>query len=211
MSAQPGQHDTALWRSVGVLIVLAALATGALSLVEQHTRERIDRNRELQATRMVAEVLPGLDYTNAPGLDSIAITDAELLGTAEPLRAYLARRLGTPVAVAVTVIASDGYVGPIRLLVGIDAAGTVLAVRALEHRETPGLGDQIDIDKTDWISAFTGRSLANTAAGAWALRADRGEFQALTGATVTSRAVVAAVRNALLYYRDAALLEQAAK
>ena len=92
-----------------------------------------------------------------------------------------------------------GYNGTIVLLVGVDVRGEVVTVRVLRHSETPGLGDGIDRDKDDWISGFDGTSLAMVP-GAWAVRRDGGEFDQLTGATVTSRAVVGAVHDALVYY-----------
>jgi electron transport complex protein RnfG len=106
------------------------------------------------------------------------------------------------------VHAPDGYSGAIRLLVAIDPAGTVLATRVVQHRETPGLGDFIDAGKSDWIARFTGRSLQSPTIAGWRVRKDGGEFDQYTGATVTSRATVGAVARALALFerhRDALL------
>jgi electron transport complex protein RnfG len=105
-----------------------------------------------------------------------------------------------PVAALFVVSARDGYAGPIRLLIGIAMDGTVTGVRVLEHRETPGLGDRVDTTKSDWILQFDGHSLRNPALTGWAIRSDGGEFDQLTGASVTPRAVIKAIRETLVYF-----------
>ncbi len=98
-------------------------------------------------------------------------------------------------------VAPHGYNAEIRLLIGISPSGTVTGVRAVSHRETPGLGDAIEVDKSDWIRQFDGTSLQMPPPAAWAVRKDEGgQFDSITGATVTSRAVVNAVKNTLLYF-----------
>jgi electron transport complex protein RnfG len=109
------------------------------------------------------------------------------------------RRAGTTVAVLLNVVAPDGYAGPIRLLVAVDAAGRVLGVRVLEHRETPGLGDAIESRRSDWLRGFDGRSLVDPPRDRWEVRRDGGDFDQFTGATVTPRAVVRAVRKTLVH------------
>jgi electron transport complex protein RnfG len=113
---------------------------------------------------------------------------------------YLAKRGGEPVAVILPVLAKEGYTGPIRLIVGIAPDGRILGVRVVEHKETPGLGDKIDIKKSDWILGFNGRSLGNPDQAGWQVKKDGGEFDALTGATITPRAVVKAVHAALMFF-----------
>jgi electron transport complex protein RnfG len=100
----------------------------------------------------------------------------------------------TPVATAITIIAPDGYVGEIRVLVGIDSNDRIVRARVLEHRETPGLGDKIDATKSNWINQFDNRQLAESS---WTLERDGGDIDHITGATITSRAVVNAIRRAL--------------
>src|SRR5690606_27069458 len=102
---------------------------------------------------------------------------------------------------ALTVTAPNGYGGAIRLLVGIREDGTVAGVRVIDHRETPGLGDGIEIEKSDWMTDFEGRSLGDPPVQRWRVKKDGGEFDQFTGATITPRAVVTAVRNALIYFR----------
>jgi len=181
------------------LVLVTAGATAIVGLVEQNTRDRIATNQSARAMQIVAEVLPPGNYDNDPHQDSLLISDSALLGSDEPLPAYRARFNLAPAAVALTVVAPDGYVAPIRLLVGIASEGTVTAVRALDHLETPGLGDQIDISKSDWIEQFAGRNLSS-GNKLLALRRDGGDLDHISGATITSRAVSKAVRNALRYY-----------
>lgn len=198
--SQPSRPQRS-WTGIISLVLIAACAALLVSEVAQLTAPQIERNRQLQATRMITEVLPGIDYTNEPALDFIEVTNADLLGSAEPLRVYSARQNGRPVAYAISAIAPDGYVGPIRLLVGVAVDGSVLAVRALEHRETPGLGDRIELERSSWISMFAETQAATAAQPDWALQADGGRFDQLSGATVTSRAVVRAVGKALRFFR----------
>jgi electron transport complex protein RnfG len=103
---------------------------------------------------------------------------------------------------------AQGYSGTIRLLVGIDATGAVTGVRVLAHAETPGLGDKVDVRVSDWILGFNGRSLQNPDTSGWRVRKDGGDFDQFVGATITPRAVVGAVHDALQFFaanRDALL------
>ncbi|WP_432463093.1 electron transport complex subunit RsxG [Agarivorans sp. QJM3NY_33] len=93
---------------------------------------------------------------------------------------------------------ANGYAGPIDLLIGVDADLAILGVRVLSHSETPGLGDKIEFEKTPWVLSFNGKSLDNTSQKAWAVKKDGGEFDQFTGATITPRAVVNSVHQALL-------------
>ena len=92
--------------------------------------------------------------------------------------------------------------GRIELLVGIDRNGVLAGVRAITHKETPGLGDKINTNVSDWIFGFAGKSLNNPDASGWKVKKDGGEFDQFTGASVTPRAVVAAVYRALQYFQE---------
>jgi electron transport complex protein RnfG len=188
--------------AVGRLGVLALAVALAIAVTAVATHERIARNETGRIMKVIATVLPRDLYDNEPALDRILVRAPELLGSSEALPLYRARRNGEPAAAVVTVVAPQGFAGPIRLLVAIAADGKVLAVRAIAHEETPGLGDRIDAAKSDWIRRFNGRSIADPAPERWAVRRDGGEFDQLTGATVTSRAVVNAVRDAALYFQQ---------
>jgi electron transport complex protein RnfG len=97
----------------------------------------------------------------------------------------------------IETIAPNGYSGNIYILVGVLPNGHISGVRVLKHRETPGLGDKIELRKADWILSFNGKNLTEDNAERWAVKRDRGEFDQFTGATITPRAVVGAVRNTL--------------
>jgi electron transport complex protein RnfG len=105
-----------------------------------------------------------------------------------------------PVAAVLTSLARDGYSGQIRLLVAITTEGTLLGVRVASHSETPGIGDAIDAHKSPWIRTFAGHSLTDPPENRWRLQKDGGDFDAISGATISSRAVVAATRRAMQYF-----------
>jgi len=141
-------------------------------------------------------------YDNALESDTIAVVDSDLLGSGENVTVYRARKNGLPIAVLIAPLAPDGYSGSIGLLVGINENGTLAGVRVTSHRETPGLGDDIEVQRSDWIESFAGRSLDKPSAAGWRVKKDGGDFDQFTGATITPRAVVAAVHKALQYYRE---------
>jgi len=144
--------------------------------------------------------VPEAIYDNDLLADRTEIDDPAFFRHPDPVTVYRARMDGAPVAVLMIVTAPNGYNGDIRMIVGVDAGGTVLGVRVVAHRETPGLGDPIETGKSDWILGFTGKSLHNPEDAGWAVKRDGGEFDQFTGATITPRAVVAAVHDALLYF-----------
>jgi electron transport complex protein RnfG len=187
-------------RAALLLTVVATVTVGAVAVVHDLSRPRIDANERAQRVARLAELLGQTKYDNDLLEDAITVRDPDLLGTADALPVHRARLRGQPVAALIETVAPDGYSGSIRLMVAVDAHGRLLGVRALSHRETPGLGDGIDRRKSDWIDAFAGRSLGDPAPDGWQVRKDGGEFDQFTGATVTPRAVVRAVRNALAYF-----------
>ncbi len=184
------------------LVLLAALGAALIAATDQLTRKRVAENEAAQIMKVLGALLPEGGYDNSPHLDVITLTGADLPGGNAVLPVYRARLAGEPVTAILTVIAPDGYVGSIRLLVGIRADGTISGVRALEHRETPGLGDNIETARSDWIRLFDGRSIEDPAPAAWLTRRDGGDFDQISGATVTSRAVIVAVRDSLIYFAE---------
>jgi electron transport complex protein RnfG len=103
------------------------------------------------------------------------------------------------VGVILPATARDGYSGDIELLVGVTADGEIAGARVVSHKETPGLGDGIDTKKSPWIMSFDGTSLVSPSQPDWGVKKDGGAFDQFTGATVTPRAVVAAIRRTLEY------------
>jgi electron transport complex protein RnfG len=189
------------WLGTALLAVAVTAAAGvAVTSAYDWSSGRIAANERARVVARLNSVLDpalrGRDLTTT----RLAIADLELLGSDDPIDVFVITEAGEPVAVLFASVAPHGYNAAINLLIGVSPAGAVTGVRAVRHRETSGLGDAIDSAKSDWIEQFTGKTLANPDAALWAVRQDDGSFDAITGATVTSRAVVAAVKNALLYF-----------
>jgi electron transport complex protein RnfG len=196
------------------VLLVAAIATAAALLVTvswEFSHERIEAN---QRARLLASLSSVLDASLLEqDLDPVLISalDEELLGSDEAIDVFVPVDGDTPLAAIFASIAPDGYNAPIALLVGLEVpSGRITGVRVVSHRETPGLGDQIDIDKSRWILQFNGKAVDDPPASAWAVTKDEGQFDSITGATVTPRAVIRAVYNTLLYFdahRDELLAE----
>lgn len=185
----------------GILLSLFTVIGATLvAYTFENTKARIAANERAALLRNLHVLVPPDSHTNDLFRDVIEVQDPTLLGRRDPVQVYRARRNGEPVALVLTPEAPDGYSGAIRLLVGIDPEGTLIGVRVLSHRETPGLGDAIEAERSDWILDFDGRSLGNPPAAQWRVRRDGGVFDQFTGATVTPRAVVNAVRKSLIYF-----------
>ena len=187
-------------RRNGMLLALfAMLTTAVVAGTQLGTAERIAKQQELARTAAMREILVEVPYDNALLDDGLPVRNGELLGYRQPRQAFRAR-LGTEVtAVLLPVIAPDGYTGAIQLLVGVLPDGRICGVRTLQHRETPGLGDKVELRKSPWILDFGGHSLENPGSAGWAVRKDGGVFDQFTGATITPRAVVAAIARALRF------------
>ena len=210
-------------KTAGAMVLLGVVATAAAFMVSashEWSRERIAANDRARLVARLNSVLSpslrGRDLTTT----RIAATDPALLGSDEPVDVFVITEGGEPMATLFATATPHGYNAPIHLLVGVSPQGVVTGVRTVRHRETRGLGDAIDATKSDWIEQFLGTSLAAPPASLWAVPQDDGEFDAIAGATVTSRAVIGAVKNTLTYFaahrdelyaRAAAEAEQAAR
>ncbi len=183
-----------------VLGLFAVTTVGLVALVQQVTAEQIATAKREAQLRALAEILPPGSYDNQLIDSVIEVHDPALLGSKRPRQAYLAMRAGQPSAVILRATAADGYSGAIELLVAIRADGRLAGVRVLEHRETPGLGDKIELAKSPWVRQFEGKSLQQPAGAGWAVKKDGGAFDQFAGATITPRAVVKAVQRALQYF-----------
>ena len=183
-----------------ILAAIAAVCTTLVALTYALTEARIAANEQAWLERSLKPALAGVSYDNNLTESALTIPAPHELPGIEAALVYRAYNQGSPVAALFVVSATDGYAGPIRLLIGVDDTGTVTAARVLKHRETPGLGDFIDSAKSNWIDQFERKSLVNPDRALWALRRDDGEFDQVTGASVTSRAVVKAINETLLYF-----------
>ena len=184
------------------LWLFAVAGTTLVALTEFTTADAIVENERQVLLRNLHALLPPERLDNDIASDTLELPAAPLLGSESSTRAYRARMQGEPVAVIFNSIAPDGYNGKIHLLVGVYVDGSLAGVRVIKHAETPGLGDGIEIRKSPWIKGSDGRSLDNPDAAGWRVKRDGGAFDQLTGATITPRAIVAAVRNTLLYYQQ---------
>ncbi|GGW74325.1 electron transport complex subunit RsxG [Alteromonas halophila] len=182
----------------GVMLALFAIVTTALiSLTFSSTRDRIRDQQQQRLLAVLGEVIPPALHDNLLYQNCTQITDPRL-GSAQPHRVYRAYQGQQPVALAVETTAPDGYSGNIELVVGISMAMDVLGVRVIEHKETPGLGDKIETSVSDWIYRFSGMTFNPDKLSKWQVKKDGGVFDQFTGATITPRAVVSAVKNTLI-------------
>jgi electron transport complex protein RnfG len=188
-------------KPVVVLVLLAAVLSAVIAVVAGITRERIVHNEQAWITQRLEALIQQAMHDNDLLADSIAVNSPDLLGSAQPVRIYRARRGGAPVAAVIHAIAPDGYRGPIELLVAIGRDDRLIGVQVIRHNETPGLGDAFESRDVHWLDHFRGRSLTDPPTQRWTVRRDGGDFDAFTGATITPRAIVKAVRNALDYYQ----------
>jgi electron transport complex protein RnfG len=176
----------------------ALLGTLALALVYDLTLPQVEANERAKTLKQLNALVDAQEYDNDLLANTLTLPAADF-GSAGDVKVYRATRQGTPVAALFIVSAPNGYSGSIRMVVGIRADQTLAGVRVLAHKETPGLGDKIEAEKTDWILGFTGKSLQNPPPAAWAVRKDGGAFDQFSGATVTPRAVVGVVKRTLLW------------
>ncbi len=182
------------------LTLIAAICTALVAATYQLTAERISANQQAFLEQRLEPALSGVVYDNSITESKLVIPTPHQLPGSDAAIVYRAYAEDRPAAALFVVTARDGYAGPIRLLIGIRADGVVTAVRVLEHRETPGLGDRIESSRSDWALQFDGRSMINPNIDRWAIKRDGGEFDQLTGASVTPRAVIKAISATLVYF-----------
>jgi len=192
--------NAALFRSGITLAVIAAICTALVALTYRLTVERIVANEQAWLERSLQPALSGLFYDSGVTESIIIIPPPHELPGSEAVIIYRVYAETAPVAALFVVNARDGYAGPIRILVGVDTMGVVTGVHVLEHRETPGLGDRVESSKTDWVKQFNAHSLIDPEPSGWAIKGDGGQFDQLTGASVTPRAIIKAIKETLLYF-----------
>lgn len=180
--------------------LFAILTAGLISVTWITTQEKIETQVRAYEAKALTEILPAGTHDNVLVDSKIVLEPSRLLSSQNQREAYIALNDGVVSAVILPVTAPDGYNGRIELLVGINRSGTLTGVRAITHKETPGLGDKISTNVTDWILGFADKSLSNPSADGWKVKKDGGKFDQFTGATITPRAVVTAVYRALQYF-----------
>ncbi len=186
------------------LAVFAVITTGLISLTYFGTRDQIALQQQQKLLSILNAVIDEGSYDNSIQLDCALVTSVEMLGSDQPQHIYRATKQGRPVAAAIETTAPDGYSGKIQLVVGVTSSkldsAKVTGVRILDHKETPGLGDKIDLRINDWVLDFDNQVYTAEMASNWAVKKDGGQFDQFTGATITPRAVVNAVRASVEYY-----------
>ena len=192
--------DLPVIRSGATLAAIAAVCTALVALTYLATAERIAANEQAWLEQSLQPALSGVTFDGSLTDSRVTLAAPHDLPGSEDAIVYRVYSVGEPVAALFAVSARDGYAGAIRLLVGIGVDGTVTGVQVLEHRETPGIGDGIEHAKSDWLNQLEGRSIGAPRAEGWKIRSDGGRFDQLTGASVTSRAVVKAIYQTLEYY-----------
>lgn len=171
-----------------ILGAFALATTAMIGLTFVGTSDRITQQRLTLLQQTLEQVMPSSFYDNALAASCTLVADERLGST--PHRVYRATKEGESIGFVVESTAPNGYSGKIHMLTGMLMNGTVTGVRVLDHKETPGLGDKIDIRISDWILSFNGQQVSEQNSALWEVKKDGGQFDQFTGATITPRAVV---------------------
>ena len=194
-------NTTLIIKAGWVLGLFSLIGIGLVSFTHSVTHEKIAENERLFVLKNLRELVHSNLHDNDLLTDTIHITDTDAFGSHHEVTFYRAFLNNELAAVIASPTVPDGYNGSIKLLVAIQENGTLIGVRAVSHHETPGLGDAIDTNKSDWVHSFNGRSLTNPDVRFWRVKRDGGHFDQFTGATITPRAVVKTVLKTLQYYQ----------
>jgi electron transport complex protein RnfG len=189
-------------RTAAIMLAFAFIGTLLLASLFDVTRAPIEASEKAARLSLFKEILPAQNYDNDLLASQVTIAPNTLLGNRLPSIANVAKQQQQTAGVILEAIAHDGYSGDIKLLIAIRADGSISGVRVLAHKETPGLGDYIDIAHGNWIKLFDNESLEKTAAEKWQVKKDGGQYDYMVGATITPRAVVKAVKQALQFYQQ---------
>lgn len=185
-----------------LLAVFALITAVILASTDRLTEDRIAESERLAAQKALFEIIPMERHNNDLLMDIQPIPEKywSTLGLESGGDIHIARLDGEPVAAIIPSITPEGYSGDIAMIVGVNFDGSIAGVRVVEHRETPGLGDKVDLRKSDWILSFNGKSLSNPKPDAWNVKKEKGDFDQFTGATITPRAVIHQIAKTLEYF-----------
>lgn len=193
------------------LALFAFITAGVIGVVQLTSADRIAKNIAEAQAKALYEITPKVSVDNDLLLDTLDLTteksksafNINLLGPIETgATAHFAKKNGEVHTIIFPTVAPDGYTTQISLLVGVKLDGSISGVRIVEHKETPGLGDKVELKKSDWVLGFNETSLTSPSIKQWKVKKDGGEFDQFTGATITPRAVVGAVRRTLTFFND---------
>ncbi len=189
-------------RTAAIMLAFAFIGTLLLATMFDVTRAPIEASEKAARLSLFKEILPAQNYDNDLLASQVTIAPNALLGNRLPSIANVAKKQQQTAGIILEAIAHDGYSGDIKLLIAIRADGSISGVRVLAHKETPGLGDYIDIAHGNWIKLFDNESLQKTPLEKWQVKKDGGQYDYMVGATITPRAVVKAVKQALQFYQQ---------
>ncbi len=185
----------------GVLAGFAFLAALLLGVADLSTRGVIAQRQQEDLQASLEQVVPADVHDNDLLTDTRAVADTQTSLGQPVTTVYLAKKQGQVSAICFKFVAPDGYAGPISLVMGVSRDGEILGVRVVAHIETPGLGDKIEITKSPWVLSFNGKSLDNLTVEQWAVKKDGGAFDQFSGATITPRKVVQAIKRGLDFFQ----------
>lgn len=189
------------FRTSTILFIFAFIGTAMLAYTFRQTRPIIEKSEQAEKLALINQVLPRSLYDNDLLANRRILPADDLLGTRKPSEMWLATRNGQPAGIVLEAVAPEGYSGDISLLIGMTTEGVVTGVRVTRHKETPGLGDYIELAKSPWILQFNGKRMEENDKPRWRVKKDGGEYDSRAGATITPRAIVKAVRQALEYFQ----------
>jgi Na+-translocating ferredoxin:NAD+ oxidoreductase subunit G len=195
-------HLKKISTTAAAMIIFSLAASTALSVFYFITKSPIDESDARAKRIFLNQIIPADLYDNNLVKDTISVEPSPLLGNKKNIDVYRAKKNNQVIAVIIEAVAPDGYSGEIKTLVGIDQEDKILGVRVITHKETPGLGDYIEIDKSQWIKNFNLKSLDKVSEKQWAVKKDGGDFDYISGATITPRAVIKSTYKCLLYSKE---------
>ncbi len=189
-------------KTIAIMAAFTLVGTLGLAYIHEQSKGKIEVNEAIEKMKSFAQVLPANEYDNKLLDDFIDVPAGGELNNRDATKIYVARLAGAVNAVILETTAHDGYSGDIKLLMAVRADGSIAGVRVIAHKETPGLGDYIDILHGDWIKSFDGLSFTTRPSEQWKVKKDGGQFDYMAGATITPRAVVG-ITHAALHYVEA--------
>ncbi len=187
-----------------ILGAFAVVTAGLIAFTFQSTEARIAASERAAKQKALFEIFPEQTHDNdlLNTTVNLPVALTETLNIAKDTQANVATNSGHVVGIILPAVTPEGYSGDISMIIGIRTDGSIAGVRVLSHKETPGLGDKVDLAKSEWVLSFNNKSLSNPAIENWAVKKDGGDFDAFTGATITPRAVVKQVKAALEAYEE---------
>ncbi|MBD1574891.1 electron transport complex subunit RsxG [Vibrio sp. S11_S32] len=191
----------AMKKNGAILAVFAIASTALVAVTNWVTADTITHQQQMQLQKTLNQVIPRSMH-DKPLFSSCMLLPSQTSVTTKPMPAYLATKDGKPTAIAIESYAPDGYNGAIKIIVGMDMDGVITSSRVLEHNETPGLGDKIEVRKSKWIFSFDHKTVTDENKAEWAVRKDGGQFDQFTGATITPRAVIKAIKKTVIYFKQ---------